>query len=233
VVPAFLFARVDLVPDEAGTLRLMELELVEPRLRFADAPWGLERLLQATAARCTAGARMDKCIVLGVDGDFSLPTQYALRTASDLFEQAALGLHFILLTVIPLPYDPSPTLMKCRGIGQLRPLSPTSEQQGRALEVLGMASALLQRRCSGLGPLHIETVQRFGDPAEEMVRLARERWADCIVLGGGGNSARHTLRRVFGGSTSGDIVRLAPCPVIIVTPPRLRAQGTAPWCCVP
>ena len=54
--PAFLFARVDLVPDEMGTLRLMELELVEPRLRFADAPWGLERLLQAIAARGTAGA---------------------------------------------------------------------------------------------------------------------------------------------------------------------------------
>src|SRR5258708_9391498 len=34
---SFLFARVDLI-DDAGTLRLMELELVEPRLRLADTP---------------------------------------------------------------------------------------------------------------------------------------------------------------------------------------------------
>jgi hypothetical protein len=80
-----MFARVDLVPDEMGTLRLMELELVEPRLRLADAPWGLERTLQANAVRC---------IVLGVDGDFSLPAQHALRTASALFEQPARGLHY-------------------------------------------------------------------------------------------------------------------------------------------
>jgi hypothetical protein len=60
--PAFLFARVDLLPDEAGTLRLMELELVEPRLRFADAPWGLERLLRAIAVRCATGARSSRLL---------------------------------------------------------------------------------------------------------------------------------------------------------------------------
>ena len=49
----FLFARVDLI-DDAGTLRLMELELVEPRLRLADAPQCTERLVAAIAAYCVA-----------------------------------------------------------------------------------------------------------------------------------------------------------------------------------
>jgi hypothetical protein len=53
--PAFLFARVDLVPDETGALRLMELELIEPRLRLDAAPWALARLQQAIEARLSAG----------------------------------------------------------------------------------------------------------------------------------------------------------------------------------
>ena len=56
---AFLFARVDLVQDEAGDPCLMELELVEPRLRLADAPWALERLAQAIQARQLAGRRAE------------------------------------------------------------------------------------------------------------------------------------------------------------------------------
>ena len=44
---AFLFARVDLVRDNQGISRLMELELVEPRLRLDTAPWALKRLVRA------------------------------------------------------------------------------------------------------------------------------------------------------------------------------------------
>jgi hypothetical protein len=62
IPPFFLFARVDLVQDEEGSPRLMELELVEPRLRLADAPWGLERLLQAIVARCTTGTRSSRLV---------------------------------------------------------------------------------------------------------------------------------------------------------------------------
>jgi hypothetical protein len=54
--PAFLFARVDLLQDESGEVRLMELELVEPRLRLDASPWALARLLQEIAARCSPGS---------------------------------------------------------------------------------------------------------------------------------------------------------------------------------
>jgi nucleotide-binding universal stress UspA family protein len=173
---------------------------------------------------------MDTCIVLGVDVGFSPQTQHALRTASDLFGQGAWGLHFILLTVIALPYDPSPTLMKARGIGQFRPHSPTCQQRRQAAEVLSSAGALLQRHSFALAPLHVELVQRFGDPAEEVVKVARERWADCIVLGSRGNSSMHLLHRVFAGSISCDIMRQAPCPVVLVTPPPIpRPANLLAW----
>jgi hypothetical protein len=60
--PSLLFARVDLVQDGAGNPRLMELELVEPRLRLADAPWALERLLQGIEARRSAGMHASRLL---------------------------------------------------------------------------------------------------------------------------------------------------------------------------
>lgn len=60
----FLFARVDLIQDDAGNPRLMELELVEPRLRLADAPWALTRLRQAIERRCTASSRSGQVVAV-------------------------------------------------------------------------------------------------------------------------------------------------------------------------
>src|SRR5258708_7483967 len=50
---SFLFARVDLI-DDSGTLRLMELELVEPRLRLCDTLRGKEQLVATITAHCVA-----------------------------------------------------------------------------------------------------------------------------------------------------------------------------------
>lgn len=46
-----LYARVDIVKDSEGLLRLMELELVEPSLFLQQAPEALDRLARAIAAR--------------------------------------------------------------------------------------------------------------------------------------------------------------------------------------
>jgi hypothetical protein len=46
-----LYARVDLIHDEAGALRLMELELVEPTLWLSLAPHAVQRLADAIARR--------------------------------------------------------------------------------------------------------------------------------------------------------------------------------------
>ncbi len=49
-----LYARVDLLRDQAGLPRLMELELVEPSLFFAEAPGSAERLVRALEKRLEA-----------------------------------------------------------------------------------------------------------------------------------------------------------------------------------
>jgi nucleotide-binding universal stress UspA family protein len=56
-------------------------------------------------------------------------------------------------------------------------------------------------------------VQRFGDPAEELVGAAGELGADLVVVGrrSGVNGARQEP-----GSVSADVVRLAPCDVLVV-----------------
>ena len=116
---------------------------------------------------------MDQHMLLGVDEDFSAPTQYALRVVTQLFEQNSGGLHLLVLTVIPLPYDPSPSLMKARGIGQMRPLAPTHEQCLQAQNVLSRASTLLHLYRPDLDPRRIELMQRFGEPAIEVINVAR------------------------------------------------------------
>jgi universal stress protein A len=52
----------------------------------------------------------------------------------------------------------------------------------------------------------------IGDPADEVVRFALRERADLIVLGTHG---RRGLRRIFAGSVAADVVRRAPCPVLV------------------
>ena len=56
-------------------------------------------------------------------------------------------------------------------------------------------------------------VERLGEPAEELVQAATELGVDLVVVGrrGGGDDARHEP-----GSVSADVVRLAPCDVLVV-----------------
>jgi len=54
-----------------------------------------------------------------------------------------------------------------------------------------------------------------GDAAGEIVRLARERNCDLIVLGTHGRSG---LKRLLLGSVAEEVVRKAPCPVLTIKP---------------
>lgn len=51
-----LYARVDVIPDDEGRLRLAELELLEPSLFLLQHPPALERLVDATLARLAGPA---------------------------------------------------------------------------------------------------------------------------------------------------------------------------------
>jgi len=63
-----------------------------------------------------------------------------------------------------------------------------------------------------------------GDPAHEMIRLARERHVDLIVMGTHGRTG---LGRLLMGSVAEQVVRKAPCPVLTVKTPMPETISVA------
>ncbi len=62
-----------------------------------------------------------------------------------------------------------------------------------------------------------------GDPATEIVRVAREENADLIVMGTHGRTG---LRRLLMGSVAEAVVRHSPCPVFTLKQPHETLVGT-------
>jgi nucleotide-binding universal stress UspA family protein len=63
------------------------------------------------------------------------------------------------------------------------------------------------------------------DPVEAIVRTAAERHCDLIVLGSHG---RQGLQRLLNGSVAEQVMRRAPCPVLVVKLPTKDAPVAAP-----
>jgi nucleotide-binding universal stress UspA family protein len=79
----------------------------------------------------------------------------------------------------------------------------------------GERDALLRRsrdtlREHGIDPV---LVARDGDPAEALIQTARDEGAELIVLGNRGSSY---VSRALLGSTAENVVRHAPCDVLVV-----------------
>jgi nucleotide-binding universal stress UspA family protein len=85
----------------------------------------------------------------------------------------------------------------------------------------------LQKRLLGIRPKDIPCVHFFmtGEPAEEIVQLARDQNADMIVMGTHG---RRGLGRLLMGSVAEQVVRLAPCPVVTVKAPFAETAAVEP-----
>jgi len=60
----------------------------------------------------------------------------------------------------------------------------------------------------------------MGHPAEAIVRVARERGVDLIVMSTHGRTG---LKHVLMGSVAEKVVRLAPSPVLTIKPGKSRA----------
>ena len=72
----------------------------------------------------------------------------------------------------------------------------------------------------GVAPEQIEILIRTGFPAEEIARAAKELRVNFIVVGSRGDSPQQKIRRFLFGSTSHSVLRIAPCPVMIVPLPQ-------------
>lgn len=167
---------------------------------------------------------MNKRILVGIDMELSPTTQQALQVVSEFFEPISSSLQVVLLTVIPTLDTSS---MKGSYRVPLSHLGSTSQQRLQA-------ECALQRACfsltqGGVARERIELLRREGTPAEELVKVAQELGVDCIVLGSHQNSLWQTIRRVVVGSMSRQVLRHAPCPIMLVVLPRTSPRDLVAW----
>jgi nucleotide-binding universal stress UspA family protein len=78
-----------------------------------------------------------------------------------------------------------------------------------------LSASALERAREQLLRRHVTAtyLQPVGEPAAELVGTARELEADLVVVG----RRSHSLRRLVLGSVSADVVRRAPCDVLVVS----------------
>lgn len=135
-----------------------------------------------------------KTIIIGYDA--TDPAERALERAALL--AGAFGSQVIVISVSPVH------LPAGRGTAGPDPTSPPALHE----KELGDARRRLQEH--GVEP---EVVLGMGDPPRTILELAEERRADLIVLG---TRQPGALARVFGQSVSEEVLRGAPCDVLLV-----------------
>lgn len=138
--------------------------------------------------------------------DFSECATYALSYAASLARQS--GASVVCLHVI----EPIMPAVGYTGLTEPLPIADISDQleesAERELPKIGECD-----ECEGLD---IEEVIVHGDAAAEIVRVAKERAVDLIVISSHGRTG---WGRILFGSTAESVVRHAPCPVLVVKPP--------------
>ncbi len=131
--------------------------------------------------------------------DFSPASEQALRYAVSFAKQFQAAL--TLVHVVQVNY----------GVGELGmvdvPMLETQIRENASKRLDALAQDEIPRKFS------VETAVLTGRPATEIVRLAREKDVDLIILATHGHTG---LKHVFLGSTAENVVRHAPCPVLTV-----------------
>ena len=137
--------------------------------------------------------------------DFSESSRRALRTAAMLAERFQ-----SLLTVATVD---DPLLTAVNGAQYVRPEDSTAHLLHRVVaETIG----------DRLDGIEIEYVVGVGRPADELLRIARDRRADLIVMSSHGLTG---IRKLFFGSTAERVLRDADIPVL-VTESAMPAPGS-------
>jgi nucleotide-binding universal stress UspA family protein len=137
---------------------------------------------------------------LGVGYDGRAEARAALGLAADLARQ--LGAELRLITIAPSGQD-------------FVPSGPVAKAMREEL------SSELETAARGLADdLKIEPVLRYGHPAQELASQGAE--PDLLVVG---SRSYGPLRRVLLGSVAGELIELAPCPVIVL--PRASEMSSA------
>src|SRR5215210_7236971 len=144
--------------------------------------------------------------------DFSECAQYALSYAASFARSAAASI--VCVHVV----EPVVPTVGYTGMAEPLPIADISDQ----LEDSAERELPKIAECDECAGLEVEEVIAHGDAASEIVRVARERGVDLIVISSHGRTG---LGRMLFGSAAESVVRHAPCPVLVVKPPQERDEG--------
>jgi nucleotide-binding universal stress UspA family protein len=135
--------------------------------------------------------------------DFSDPARAAMKTAAEL--SAQLDADLTLFHAYQLPGYTLPEGSVVASPKMLQDLADQAETH------LSEWSALARQ----MGAARVATAKGIGDPALEVVQLARDGGFDLIVVGTHGRTG---LRHALLGSVAERVVRRAGCPVLTIHP---------------
>lgn len=138
--------------------------------------------------------------------DFSECGNYALSYATSLARK--FGASIICVHVI----EPIVPTVGYSGVTEPLPIADISEQ----LEDSAERELPRLAECEECAGLEVEELIVHGDAAAEIVRVARDREVDLVVISSHGRTG---WGRILFGSTAEAVVRHASCPVLVVKPP--------------
>lgn len=145
--------------------------------------------------------------------DFSECGNFALSYAASLAR--TFGASILCVHVI----EPMATTVGYSGMTEPLPIADITDQLENSAE-RELPKIAACEECSGL---EIEELIVHGEAAAEIVRVAREREVDLIVVSSHGRTG---LGRILFGSTAEAVVRHAPCPVLVVKPSQDEPETT-------
>jgi nucleotide-binding universal stress UspA family protein len=139
--------------------------------------------------------------------DFSGPSRAAMYEAARLARQ---GGGFLTLVHV----FPSPVTAAAAGVVAFSP----DELEARMRRELGAKLDAAKADAEGVVPgTRVETFLGCGRPADEIARFAGVRGFDLVVVGTHGHGG---IRRRVLGSVAEQVVRAAPCPVLVFRTPE-------------
>jgi nucleotide-binding universal stress UspA family protein len=137
--------------------------------------------------------------------DFSECGNYALSYAASLAR--TFGASIICVHVI----EPMVPTMGYSGMTEPLPIADISDQ----LEDSAERELPKIAECEECAGLEVEELIVHGEAASEIVRVAKDRKVDLIIISSHGRTG---LGRILFGSTAEAVVRHASCPVLVVKP---------------
>jgi nucleotide-binding universal stress UspA family protein len=191
-----------------GVSRRAECPVLTAKSPGVDSGGAETEAAEASPARSDAAPRWVPKTILHPT-DFSECSAGAFGLAGALARDHGARLIVLHVTTVPdLPYE-----------GYGAPGAPLSEG-----DYLADARRSLEGLAAGPG-IACERLLKEGDPASEILRVAKETGADLVVLGTHGRTG---LRHVLMGSVAEQVARKASCPVLTLrAAPHKRAGATA------